>query len=152
MNASFSYSRAMIYCHELSGIITIIVLFIIIKIRKWLSWMHTLASILPKELFLVTCYSKKNIMNLAFEASFAPVWGSLVPSGMSLMLVPWLFCFQFFCFSFFWLHPSALINHWFSGYCRGHWCLSSIYSTPFLLWQACGLMGLTATPRSGGRT
>lgn len=35
----FLWSRPVIYCHELSGIITIIVLFLIIKMRKWLPWM-----------------------------------------------------------------------------------------------------------------
>ena len=34
MNASLSYSRAVIYSSELSGIMTVIVLFLIIKIGK----------------------------------------------------------------------------------------------------------------------
>ena len=91
MNASLSYSRAVIYCSELSGIITVIVLFLIIKIRKWLWWIEVLAAILPKVLSSGTRISRR------MQSTRHPCWfcsGMRVSGGLTLMLLQWLLSFQ----------------------------------------------------------
>ena len=97
MNASLSYSRAVIYCSELSGIITVIVLFLIIKTGKWLWWIGVLVAILPKVLSSGTCSSRR-MQSTPVPVGFAPGWGSLVG---------WFWC----CCSDCWaLLPSSWVH------------------------------------------
>ena len=74
MNASLSYSRAVIYCSELSGIMTVIVLFLIIKIGKWLWWIEVLAAILPKVLSSGTRVSRKDAVSPVGFAGGEGLW------------------------------------------------------------------------------